>query len=62
MKIQCASLSDLMKWPKKNWEIPVFLVLALAPWFHPALAGGLGGQITSVLIICIAALGLNVMV
>jgi len=62
MKIQFASLFHLMKWSKKNWEIPVFTILALAPWFHPALAGGLGGQMTSVLIICIAALGLNVMV
>ena len=62
MKVQFASLFHLIKWSKKNWEIPVFTILALAPWFHPALAGGLGGQITSVLIIGIAALGLNVMV
>lgn len=62
MKIQGVSLFNLFYWSKKNWEIPVFVVLALAPWFIPTFAGGFGGQMTSVLIICIAALGLNVMV
>ena len=62
MKIQRASVSYFAKWFKENWELPVFTILALAPWFYPALAGGLGGRMTSVLIICIAALGLNVMV
>ena len=40
----------------------VFSLLAVAPLAIPGFAGGLGGQVTSVLILCIAALGLNVMV
>jgi len=58
--LHCSSC--FLHWSKRNWETPVFTVLALAPLFHSAFAGGLGGQITSVFIICIAALGLNVMV
>ena len=45
-----------------SWELAVFGMLAVAPLTIPGFAGGLGGQLTTVLILCIAALGLNVMV
>lgn len=45
-----------------SWEPIVFGVLAVAPLLIPGFAGGLGGQLTTVIILCVAALGLNVMV
>lgn len=46
----------------RSWELPTFGLLALAPWLLADAFGGLGGPLTSVLILCIAALGLNVVV
>jgi branched-chain amino acid transport system permease protein len=47
---------------RERWELVTLVVLALAPLFIPALGGALGGQVTTLFIYCILALGLNVMV
>ncbi len=47
---------------RERWEIVALCVLAVAPLVVPALGGALGGQITTLFIYCILALGLNVMV
>lgn len=48
--------------PGCRWEVVVFGLLALAPWTLGGAFNGIGGPLTSVLILCIAALGLNVVV
>ena len=45
-----------------RWEIVALAVFALLPLVVPALGGALGGQVTTLFIYCILALGLNVMV
>ncbi len=55
-------LSGLLRWLARRWEVPTFGLLALAPWALADAFGGIGGPLTSVLILCIAALGLNVVV
>lgn len=47
---------------RQRWELVALVVLALAPLGVPALGGALGGQVTTLFIYCILALGLNVMV
>ena len=47
---------------RERLEIVALCVLAVAPLVVPALGGALGGQITTLFIYCILALGLNVMV
>ena len=49
-------------WLANSWEPAVFGLLAVAPLIIPEFAGGLGGQFTTVMILGVAALGLNVMV
>ena len=46
----------------QRWEWVTLAVLAVAPLCLPALGGALGGQVTTLFIYCILALGLNVMV
>ena len=55
-------LAGLLRWLARRWEVPTFGLLALAPWALADAFGGIGGPLTSVLILCIAALGLNVVV
>lgn len=50
------------KWISQRWEVVALALLAVAPLFVPALGGALGGQVTTLFIYCILALGLNVMV
>ena len=52
----------VLAWLRERWEIVALAVLALAPLVVPALGGALGGQMTTLFIYCILALGLNVMV
>jgi branched-chain amino acid transport system permease protein len=47
---------------RERWDLVALLALALAPLVVPALGGALGGQVTTLFIYCILALGLNVMV
>ena len=47
---------------RERWDLVALVVLALAPLVFPALGGALGGQVTTLFIYCILALGLNVMV
>ena len=47
---------------RERWDLVALVVLALAPLVMPALGGALGGQVTTLFIYCILALGLNVMV
>ena len=47
---------------RERWDLVALLVLAVAPLVVPALGGALGGQVTTLFIYCILALGLNVMV
>ncbi len=47
---------------RERWDLITLAVLAAAPLFVPALGGALGGQVTTLFIYCILALGLNVMV
>ena len=47
---------------RERWDLVALAVLALAPLVLPALGGALGGQVTTLFIYCILALGLNVMV
>jgi branched-chain amino acid transport system permease protein len=47
---------------REKWDLVALGVLALAPLCLPALGGALGGQVTTLFIYCILALGLNVMV
>ena len=47
---------------RERWDLVALVALALAPLFIPALGGALGGQVTTLFIYCILALGLNVMV
>jgi branched-chain amino acid transport system permease protein len=47
---------------RERWDLVALVVLALAPLCVPALGGALGGQVTTLFIYCILALGLNVMV
>jgi branched-chain amino acid transport system permease protein len=47
---------------RQRWELVALAVLAIAPLVVPALGGALGGQVTTLFIYCILALGLNVMV
>jgi branched-chain amino acid transport system permease protein len=47
---------------RERWDLVALVVLALAPLVVPALGGALGGQVTTLFIYCILALGLNVMV
>ncbi|MFM8635649.1 MAG: branched-chain amino acid ABC transporter permease [Planctomycetia bacterium] len=49
-------------WIRERWELVALAVLAVAPLVVPALGGALGGQVTTLFIYCILALGLNVMV
>ena len=55
-------LSRLSRLLARHWEVPTFGLLALAPWPLADTFGGIGGPLTSVVILCIAALGLNVVV
>jgi branched-chain amino acid transport system permease protein len=50
------------RWLKERWDVAVLAALAAAPLVVPALGGALGGQVTTLFIFCILALGLNVMV
>ena len=47
---------------RERWDLVTLVVLAVAPLVVPALGGALGGQVTTLFIYCILALGLNVMV
>jgi branched-chain amino acid transport system permease protein len=47
---------------RERWDLVALGVLAVAPLVVPALGGALGGQVTTLFIYCILALGLNVMV
>ena len=47
---------------RERWELVALVALAVAPLVVPALGGALGGQVTTLFIYCILALGLNVMV
>ena len=47
---------------RERWDLVTLAVLAIAPLLIPALGGALGGQVTTLFIYCILALGLNVMV
>ncbi len=47
---------------RERWDLVTLCVLAVAPLVVPALGGALGGQVTTLFIYCILALGLNVMV
>ena len=47
---------------RERWDLVALTLLAVAPLFVPALGGALGGQVTTLFIYCILALGLNVMV
>lgn len=47
---------------RERWDLVALGLLAVAPLFVPALGGALGGQVTTLFIYCILALGLNVMV
>jgi branched-chain amino acid transport system permease protein len=47
---------------RERWDLVALGVLAIAPLVVPALGGALGGQVTTLFIYCILALGLNVMV
>ena len=49
-------------WLRERWDLVALVVLAAAPLVVPALGGALGGQVTTLFIYCILALGLNVMV
>ncbi|MFM8284197.1 MAG: branched-chain amino acid ABC transporter permease [Planctomycetaceae bacterium] len=49
-------------WVREYWDVVALVVLALAPLLVPALGGALGGQMTTLFIYCVLALGLNVMV
>mgnify|MGYP006273232623 CR=1 FL=1 len=49
-------------WLRERWDLAALAVLAVAPLVVPALGGALGGQVTTLFIYCILALGLNVMV
>ena len=51
-----------LAWLRERWDLVALAVLALAPLVVPALGGALGGQVTTLFIYCILALGLNVMV
>ena len=55
-------LRHLARSPWCRWEVPVFGLLAAAPWGLADAFNGIGGPLTSVLILCIAALGLNVVI
>ena len=54
-----AGMRDFLQ---ERWDLVALAVLALAPLVVPALGGALGGQVTTLFIYCILALGLNVMV
>jgi branched-chain amino acid transport system permease protein len=49
-------------WLRDHWDVAALVGLAVAPLVVPALGGALGGQVTTLFIYCILALGLNVMV
>jgi branched-chain amino acid transport system permease protein len=55
-------MATVWGWVSERWEVVVLAVLAVAPLVVPALGGALGGQVTTLFIYCILALGLNVMV
>ena len=57
-----AARSRLAVWLGAHWDVVALVALAVAPLFVPALGGALGGQMTTLFIYCILALGLNVMV
>lgn len=57
-----ATRSRLAVWLGAHWDVVALAALAVAPLFVPALGGALGGQMTTLFIYCILALGLNVMV
>jgi branched-chain amino acid transport system permease protein len=57
-----AARSRLAAWVGAHWDVVALVALAVAPLFVPALGGALGGQMTTLFIYCILALGLNVMV
>jgi branched-chain amino acid transport system permease protein len=52
----------LVAFVRERWELVALVVCAVAPLVVPALGGALGGQVTTLFIYCILALGLNVMV
>jgi branched-chain amino acid transport system permease protein len=47
---------------RERWDLVALAVRAVAPLVVPQLGGALGGQMTTLFIYCILALGLNVMV
>ena len=55
-------MTTAWEWISERWEVVVLAALAVAPLVVPALGGALGGQVTTLFIYCILALGLNVMV
>ena len=42
---------------RERWDLVALVVLAVAPLVVPALGGALGGQVTTLFIYCILALG-----
>jgi len=54
-----AGMGDFVR---ERWDLVALVVLAVAPLVVPSLGGALGGQVTTLFIYCILALGLNVMV
>lgn len=62
MRVGRLHLSRLLTRLARHWELPAFGLLAVAPWGLADAFGGIGGPLTSVLILCIVAVGLNVVV
>ena len=57
-----ASRAGAVAFLRERWDFVALVALAIAPLVVPALGGALGGQVTTLFIYCILALGLNVMV
>lgn len=55
-------MAAIVAWLRERWDLAALAALAVAPLVMPALGGALGGQVTTLFIYCILALGLNVMV
>ncbi len=57
-----AARSPLAAWVREHWDVVALVAFAVAPLVVPPLGGALGGQMTTLFVYCILALGLNVMV
>ena len=62
LKTDVPARAFALAWLRERWDLVALVLLALAPLVVPALRGALGGQVTTLFIYCILALGLNVMV